>query len=112
MNNLIENKFFDIIIYTYTFSSIDLKCIFIKLFKEISNILYKDQVNFKIFFDKILTFLTDHLLTDNLLFPEEENQIEKIEKIKLKEKSHSNKNLIDFGKKIKKKNLSIESTIH
>ena len=58
---------FEVIIYVYSVSSIDIKCILINFFKEISCILYKDQFYFKIFSDKILSYLVDCLFTDNLL---------------------------------------------
>ena len=93
----------EVILYVYSFSTIDIKCIFINIFKEISNILRNDETNFKLFFEKIIIFLNDHLLVDKLLFYNTIDRLD-IDKVTLSEKFHSDKNIVVLSKKILKNN--------
>jgi hypothetical protein len=100
---------FEVIIYVYSVSSIDIKCVLVNLFKEISSILYKDQIHFKIFSDKIITFIVDNVFTDNLLSNEHKNEIG-VYKVNLSRKSLSHNNVTEKENVIKrKKNLTLES---
>jgi hypothetical protein len=100
---------FEVIIYVYSVSSIDIKCVLVNLFKEISSILYKDQIYFKIFSDKIITFIVDHVFTDNLLSNEYKNKIG-IYKVNLSRNSLSDNHVTVQENAInRKKNLTLDS---
>jgi hypothetical protein len=66
LNQLIVHNFFDIILYMYSISLLDVRCDCILLFREINA--FKEILSrSKDYTEKFLPFLRDYLLPDNIM---------------------------------------------